>query len=99
MEKTYDQFSGFQWEEGNLDKNLIRHQVENWECEQIFFNRPLIVLDDPRHSVSEKRWVGFGKTDNDRFLVVVYTQRENLIRIISARDMNKRERIFYNEKG
>jgi uncharacterized DUF497 family protein len=98
MEKTFDQFSGFQWDEGNLDKNLIRHHVENWECEQIFFNRPLIVLDDPRHSVSEKRWVAFGKTDNDRFLVVVYTQRKNLIRIISARDMNKRERIFYNEK-
>jgi uncharacterized protein len=98
MEKTFDQFSGFQWDEGNLDKNLIRHQVENWECEQIFFNRPLVVLDDPRHSVSEKRWVAFGKTDNDRFLVVVYTQRKNLIRIISARDMNKRERLFYNEK-
>jgi uncharacterized protein len=99
MEKIFDQFSGFQWDEGNLDKNLIRHHVENWECEQIFFNRPLIVLDDPRHSVSEKRWVAFGKTDNDRFLVVVYTKRENLIRIISSRDMNKRERIFYNEKG
>jgi uncharacterized DUF497 family protein len=98
MEKTFDQFSGFQWDEGNLDKNLIRHNVENWECEQIFFNRPLTVLDDPRHSVSEKRWVAFGKTDNDRFLVAVYTKRKNLIRIISARDMNKRERIFYNEK-
>ncbi len=99
MEKTFDQFSGFRWDGGNIDKNLIRHNVENWECEQIFFNRPLIVLDDLGHSESEKRWVAFGKTDNDRFLVVFYTKRKTLIRIISARDMTKRERIFYYEKG
>jgi hypothetical protein len=99
MEKIFDQFSGFQWDNGNIDKNLIKHNVENWECEQIFFNRPLIVLDDPKHSVAEKRWAAFGKTDTDRFLVVIYAKRHNLIRVISARDMNKRERIFYNEKG
>ena len=65
----------------------------------MFFNRPLLVLDDPRHSVSEKRWAAFGKTDTDRFLVVIFTKRNNLIRIISARDMNKGERKFYDEKG
>ena len=98
MEKIFEQFSGFQWDEGNIDKNLIKHNVENWECEQVFFNRPLLVLDDPKHSVSEKRWAGFGKTDADRFLVVIFTKRNNLIRIISARVMNKRERKFYDEK-
>ena len=65
----------------------------------MFFNRPLLVLDDPKHSVSEKRWAAFGKTDEDRFLVVIFTKRNNLIRIISSRDMNKRERKFYDEKG
>ena len=98
MEKIFEQFSGFQWDRGNIDKNLIKHSVENWECEQVFFNRPLLVLDDTRHSVSEKRWAAFGKTDADRFLVVMFTKRGNLIRIISARDMNKRERKFYNEE-
>ena len=99
MEKIFEQFSGFQWDGGNIDKNLIKHNVENWECEQVFFNRPLLVLDDIRHSVSEKRWAAFGKTDADRFLVVIFTKRGNLIRIISARDMNKRERKFYDEEG
>jgi len=99
MEKLFDQFSGFQWDRGNIDKNLIKHNIEKWECEQIFFNRPLIVLDDPKHSVAEKRWAAFGKTDTERFLIVIYTKRHNKIRVISARDMNKRERMFYNEKG
>jgi uncharacterized DUF497 family protein len=98
MEKIFEQFSGFQWDRGNIDKNLIKHNVKNWECEQVFFNRPLIVLDDPRHSIAEKRWAAFGKTDTDRFLVIIFTKRNNLIRIISARDMNKREREFYDEK-
>jgi len=65
----------------------------------VFFNRPLLVLDDPKHSVSENRWAAFGKTDGDRFLVVIFTERDNLIRVISARDMNRRERKFYDEKG
>ncbi len=99
MEKIFEQFSGFQWNRGNIDKNLIQHNVEDWECEQVFFNRPLLVLDDPKHSVSEKRWAAFGKTDADPFLVVIFTKRNNLIRIISARDMKKRERKFYDEKG
>lgn len=98
MEKKFEHFAGFQWDQGNIDKNLIKHNVENWECEQLFFNRPLLVLDDPKHSVPEKRWVAFGKTDADRFLVVIFAKRDNLIRIISARDMNKKEREFYDEK-
>ena len=99
MEKIFEQFSGFQWDRGNTDKNFIKHNIENWECEQVFFNRPLLVLDDPKHSVAEKRWAAFGKTDADRFLIVIFAKRNNLIRIISARDMNKRERKYYDEKG
>ena len=94
MEKIFEQFSGFQWDKGNIDKNLVKHQVENWECEQVFFNRPLIVLDDPKHSVFEKRWAAFGKTDKERGLVVIFTMRKKLVRVISARDMNKREDIL-----
>ena len=99
MENQFDEFVGFQWDEGNIDKNLIKHNVENWECEQVFFNKPLLVLDDLRHSIAEKRLAAFGKTDAARLLVVVFTKRSNLLRVISARDMNARERRFYEEKG
>jgi len=99
MEKIFEQFSGFQWDRGNIDKNLIKHDVENWECEQVFFNKPLLILYDPKHSGYEKRWAAFGKTDADRFLVIIFTKRNKLLRIISARDMNKRERTFYDDKG
>ena len=99
MEKIFEDFIGFQWDQGNIDKNLTKHDVTNWECEQVFFNRPLLVLDDPKHSASEKRWAAFGKTDAERFLVVIFTKRKHLVRIISARDMNRRERKFYDEKG
>ena len=99
MENEFDNFVDFQWDQGNIDKNLIKHSVENWESEQIFFNKPLLVLDDPKHSIPEKRWAAFGKTDADRFLIVIFTKRGDLIRVISTRDMNKKERRFYDEKG
>ena len=99
MENEYDNFVGFQWDQANIDKNLIKHNVENWESEQVFFNKPLLVLDDPKHSIPEKRWAAFGKTDAGRFLIVIFTKRGELIRVISARDMNKKERKFYDEKG
>ena len=99
MENDFDNFVGFQWDQGNIDKNLIKHDVENWECEQIFFNKPLLILDDPKHSIAEKRWAAFGMTDAGRLLVVLFTKRGNLLRIISTRDMSRKERKFYEEKG
>ena len=99
MEKEFIHFVGFQWDQGNIDKSLIKHDVKKWECGQVFFNRPLLVLDDPKHSISEKRWAAFGKTDADRLLIVIFTKRDNSIRVISAREMNKKERKFYDEKG
>ena len=97
MENVFGTFVGFQWDRGNNNKNLIRHNVQNWECEQVFFNKPLLVLEDPGHSVAEKRWVAFGKTDSGRLLVVIFTRRGNLLRVISARGMNTKERKFYEE--
>jgi len=61
--------------------------------------QPLLVLEDPKHSLTEKRWAAFGRTDSDRLLVVVFTNRGSLIRVISARDMNSRERRFYEANG
>jgi uncharacterized DUF497 family protein len=97
MKNAFDDVVGFQWDEGNIDKNLVKHNVENWECEQVFFNEPVLVLDDPSHSHTERRWAAFGRTDAGRLLVVIFTRRGDLIRVISARDMNKKEREFYEE--
>lgn len=99
MKDEFASVVGFDWDEGNTDKNLITHNVENWEYEQVFFNQPLLVLDDLRHSMTEKRWAAFGKTDAGRLLMVVFAKRQDLIRVISARDMNRKERGFYEENG
>jgi uncharacterized protein len=99
MKDEFEDIAGFQWDEGNADKNRTTHYVENWECEQVFFNAPLFILGDLKHSATEKRWAGFGHTDDGRPLVVVFTKRGNLIRIISARNMNRKERKFYEENG
>ncbi len=89
MDGAFRSFEGFQWDEGNNNKNFIRHQVWNWECEQVFFNQPLLVLDDPGHSSVEKRWAAFGRTDSGRLLVIIFTRRSNLLRVISTRDMER----------
>ena len=97
MENVFGSFVDFQWDRGNSNKNLVKHKVQNWECEQVLFNKPLLVLEDPGHSVAERRWAAFGKTDSGRLLVVIFTKRGNLLRVISARDMNSKEKIFYEE--
>ncbi len=98
MEGVFGVFEGFQWDAGNSNKNFVRHNVQNWECEQVFFNQPLLVLEDTPHSTVEKRWAAFGRTDSDRLLVIVFTARGSFLRVISARDMNRRERQFYEER-
>ena len=98
MKSVFDNIEGFHWDKGNIDKNWIKHQVLHVECEQIFFNEPLIFADDLKHSQKEKRWYILGRTDADRKLFVVFTIRKNRIRVISARDMNNKERSVYNEE-
>ena len=96
MTGEYPEFAGFEWDAGNREKNH-KHGVHASECEQVFFNKPLLILDDPKHSVAEDRFAAFGQTDGGRKLVVVYTQRASLLRVVSARDMNRRERQFYEQ--
>ncbi len=96
--ELFNSCTGFQWDYGNIDKNWLKHKVSNNECEQIFFNEPLLIADDKKHSDIELRWFALGKTDLNRCLFVVFTIREGLIRIISARDMHKKEREIYNGK-
>ncbi len=87
---------GFQWDEGNQEKNWVRHGVTNAECEQLFFNRPLVVGGDQAHSQDEIRYHALGITDAGRSLLIVFTIRSGLVRVISARDMSRREREVYS---
>ena len=91
------QCEGFDWDDGNKDKNWESHQVTSSECEEVFFNQPLIVGGDEGHSVRETRYYALGQTFAGRQLFVVFTIRKNLIRVISARDMSRKERKIYQE--
>jgi uncharacterized DUF497 family protein len=99
MEELFKNCTGFDWDKGNAEKNWERHHVTRVECEQVFFNSPVIVGNDEKHSGVEKRWFLLGKTDVNRLLFEVFTLRNNLIRVISARDMSKKERSVYIEKS
>lgn len=90
---------GFEWDEGNREKNWIRHHVSAAECEQVFFNIPLLVAEDRQHSSSEPRYYVLGQTDAGRKLFVVVTVRGELVRVISARDMSRGERKEYEDAG
>lgn len=86
---------GFDWDDGNIDKNWHSHRVAWWECEEVFFNRPRPIFEDPGHSKLEERLYILGQTNAGRWLFVSFTIREDLIRPISARGMNARERKLY----
>jgi len=90
---------GFQWDEGNLEKNWLAHKVSPAECEQLFFNQPLVVAADLAHSEAEERFFALGHTDGGRPLFIAFTLRGDLIRVISARDMSRKERKEYERHG
>ena len=91
---------GFDWDAGNERKRLDKHRVSQGEAEQPFFNDPLLVLEDNRHSFAKARFHALGRTNEGRRLHVTFPLRRDgaLIRVISARDMSARERLAY-EKG
>lgn len=98
MAGTISDCKGFEWDEGNSNKNWHLHRVSDAECEEIFFNRPLIIAADPRHSEVEPRSFALGRTETDRWLFVAFTIRAAVIRVISARDMTRNEKRKYREK-
>jgi hypothetical protein len=98
MKDILSNCKGFQWDEGNLDKNWYLHRVTNGECEEVFFNLPLIVASDTKHSQSEQRYFALGRTDRERWLFIAFTIRDELIRVISVRDMNQKEVRRYDER-
>ena len=92
-----DLIVGFQWDPGNAEKSDQKHDVLPSESEEIFFNEPLLLNHHAKHSQSEPRFLALGITHAGRLLTIVFTLRENntLIRIISARDQHRKERLLY----
>lgn len=97
--KIFENIVGFDWDDGNSRKNADKHGVGQLEAEQVFFNQPLLILEDARHSQNEARWHALGKTDTGRLLHITFTLRsgQTAIRIISARDMHRKERAIYEK--
>ena len=89
---------GFDWDDGNARKNA-KHGVSQFEAEEVFFNQPLLLLEDARHGGQELRYHALGKTYQGRRLHITFTLRENgtLIRVISSRDMHRKERSIYEQ--
>ena len=92
-----DAATGFDWDDGNIYKNEKKHGIKWQVIEEIFFNAPLYLLQDIKHSQGECRCFALGKTDEGLQLFVVFTLRTNKVRVISARLMNKKERSYYEK--
>lgn len=88
----------FEWDKGNLDKSYAKHGITPNEAEEIFLDENLGVVKDIKHSQKEDRFIAIGKSFENKILFVVFTLRKNIIRIISARMANKKERRKYYEK-
>jgi uncharacterized protein len=89
-----DRIAGFDWDGGNSRKSADKHDVSQAEAEGVFFNDPLIVVEDSKHSETEPRFNALGKTAQSRLLHIAFTLRQDgtLIRVISARDMHRKEK-------
>jgi uncharacterized DUF497 family protein len=96
----FESITGFEWDNGNEQKN-VKHGVTPAEAEQVFFNEPVIITPDESHSVSEQRYRALGRTNAGRQLTVIFTLRNNetLFRVISARDMHRKERALYEQEA
>jgi uncharacterized DUF497 family protein len=88
---------GFDWDKGNAEKNWISHGVSISECEEVFLNAPH-TIERAKFHTSEERQAAFGRTDEGRLLAIVFTIRNNKIGVISARDMSRKERRYYEQE-
>lgn len=97
IDELLQKCESFDWDEHNVEKNWEKHRVDNAECEEVFFHSPLIAASDTKHSEREARYFVLGQSNAQRLLFVSFTIRKNMIRVISARDMTRRERKTYEE--
>jgi uncharacterized protein len=96
----FDRIEGFDWDSGNLFKSTDKHGVAPAEAEQVFFNEPLLVVGDENHSGTEARFHALGSTNERRLLHITFTLRDDgrKIRVISARNMHRKEKIVYEKQ-
>ena len=90
MKIDFNALEGFEWDHGNLE-HIKKHDVDYRECEDVFLNQPLFVLVDEEHSAREKRYKIFGVTTDGRKIALAITIRNNKIRVMMARNRNKKE--------
>jgi uncharacterized DUF497 family protein len=97
----FDRVVGFQWDAGNHRKSEDKHGVSQAEAEEVFFNEPLLLFPDAKHSDLEGRYLALGHTNAGRRLTVIFTLRADasLIRVISARDQHRKERNWYEQSS
>ena len=95
---SLDGITGFDWDKGNEQKNN-KHNVMPAESEQVFLNEPLVVLNDLKHSDTEPRYHALGRTSEGRLLHITFTIRASNIRVISAREMHRKERAIYEQEA
>ena len=85
----------FEWDEKKAQTNLAKHNVSFEEAATVFADERSLTIDDPVHSVSEKRYITLGLAHTKKLLVVVHMIRREKIRIISARTASRKERLQY----
>jgi len=90
-----ESLTGFNWDDGNVYKNEKKHGLNYKLIEEVFFNEPLLIIEDFQHSEDECRCVAYGRDDKNNKIMVVFTVRDKHIRVISAREMTKKEKNFY----
>lgn len=95
--KTVKEAFEFEWDKGNIGKNL-KHKIEDKEAEEVFLDGQRFIFKDHVHSEGEERLRILGKTKKGRLLFVAFTVRSNKVRIISARDINRKEVYLYEKK-
>ncbi len=88
----------FDWDAGNKSKNKIKHKVSVKEAEQVFFDKKAVQFEDIKHSQAEHRIIIIGLTRRKRCLHISFTIRLGRVRIISARDADKKEKQYYANK-
>lgn len=97
-ELDFSKVEGFDWDAANRQKNWLKHRVDYQECEEVFFNKPLLIYRDEEHSQKESRYYALGVTNRERKVFLSFTLRNHRWRVISARDQSQRERRIYESQ-
>lgn len=91
------EYLSFDWDIWNHQKNEIKHGISRHEAESVFFDKNITIYEDIKHSVSEKRWIAYGRSSYHNVLMLAFTLRGHKVRIISARKASKKERNIYEK--